>query len=156
MQISPKGLKFHSSSSWDRTHDLSYLRVPLIHLALNSRSEMWNVATGLVFKQHLFEFPSKKCEEVRKSEICCVVVWSGNWQNVRGSHFAMPAFQDLKPLASFSARKSSSKSLITSLGFTSTTETIHPTYFTTHRQKQHSQKMRLAWLSLDWMRFQTK
>ena len=65
---------------------------------------------------------------------------------VRGSHFAMPAFQDLKPLASFSARKSSSKSLITSLGFTSTTETIHPTYFTTHRQTQHSQKMRLDYL----------
>ena len=53
-----------------------YLRVPLIHLALNSRPEMRNDATGLVFKQHLLEFPSKKCEEVRKSEICCVVVWT--------------------------------------------------------------------------------
>ena len=66
--------------------------------------------------------------------------WSGNSQNVRGSHFAVPAFQDLKPLASFSARKSGSKSFITSLGFTSTTETIHPTYFTTHRQKQHKKR----------------
>ena len=55
-------------------------------------------ATGLVFKQHLLEFASKKCEKVRKSEICCVVVWSGNRQNVRGSHFAVPSFQDLKYL----------------------------------------------------------
>ena len=97
-------------------------------------------ATSLLFKQHLLEFPSTKCEEVRNPEICYVVVWSGNRQNVRGSHFAVPAFRDLKPLASFSARKSGSKSLIASLGFTSTTETIHPTYFTTHWQKQHSQK----------------
>ena len=68
--------------------------------------------TGLVFKQHLFKFPSKKCEKVRKSEICCVVVWSGISQNVRCLHFAMSVFQDLKPLGSFSARKSGSKSLI--------------------------------------------
>jgi len=61
---------------------------------------------------------------------------------ISAAHFAAPAFHDLKSPASFSARKCGSKSLIASLGFTSTTARIHPTYFTTHGQNQHSQKSR--------------
>ena len=60
-----------------RTPNLPYLSSPLIHLALNSRTEMWNGATSLVFKQHLLEFPLKKMWKSAKIRnlLCHRLIW---------------------------------------------------------------------------------
>ena len=52
-----KRLKFSMLLVGGSNPNLTYLRVPLSHSALNSRTEIRMSATGLVFKQHLLEFP---------------------------------------------------------------------------------------------------